>query len=297
MHDDQVDLPEAAVAALVGAQFPRWRALPVRRVGSHGTVNALYRLGDDLVVRVPLRPGADTELRAERDHGRLLAPYLPVPVPETVGIGAPGPGYPGYWSVCRWLSGESADRRPVADPVRLATDLAAVVTALRGIDTGGRGVPKTGRGAALSTMDDEVRRALAASATLVDTVRLGAIWADCLAADRYAGAGVWLHADLMPGNLLIRDGALAAVLDLGTVRVGDPAVDLMPAWNTFDAGARAAFRDATGTDDATWRRGTGWALAQAIVALPYYVRTNPVMADTARRTLAAILDAGPAATS
>jgi aminoglycoside phosphotransferase (APT) family kinase protein len=270
MHEDQVDLTEAAVAALVAAQFPRWAALPVRRVASHGTVNALYRLGDELVARFPLRPDDGAQLRAERDHGRLLAPYLALPVPETVEIGGPGAGYPGYWSVCRWLAGDSADRCPPADPARLAVDLARFVAALRAVDTGGRAAVTAGRGSMLSTVDGEVRAALRDCAALVDTGRLARIWDDCRAAEAHRGPGVWLHADLMPGNLLLRDGALAAVVDLGTVRVGDPALDLMPAWNLFDAPARARYRDALGVDDHTWRRGRGWTLRQAIVALPYY---------------------------
>ncbi|GAA1336350.1 aminoglycoside phosphotransferase family protein [Actinocatenispora thailandica] len=289
MHDDQVDLSEATVAALVAEQFPQWGALPVRRVGSHGTVNALYRLGEELVLRFPLRPDDGAELRAERDHARLLGPHLPLPVPETVAIGGPGAGYPGHWSVCRWLSGATADRRPVADQERLAADLAGFVAALRAVDTGGRTGTSTGRGSPLSSMDGAVRGALRESAGLVDTDRLARIWDECLAAGPYRGAGVWLHADLMPGNLLLREGILVAVLDLGTVRVGDPAVDLMPAWNLFDAAARDRYRRALGVDEGTWRRGRGWALVQAIVALPYYVHTNPTMADTARRTLAAML--------
>jgi aminoglycoside phosphotransferase (APT) family kinase protein len=100
---------------------------------------------------------------------------------------------------------------------------------------------------------------------------------------------VWLHADLMPGNLLLRDGRLAAVIDWGAVAVGDPAVDLMPAWNLLPAGARDTYRRSLGVDDATWERGRGWAVVQASMALPYYVDTNPVMAATARHTLAAVL--------
>jgi aminoglycoside phosphotransferase (APT) family kinase protein len=94
----------------------------------------------------------------------------------------------------------------------------------------------------------------------------------------------------MPGNLLVRGGRLAAVIDLEAVCVGDPAVDLMPAWNLLPAGAREAYRRALAVDEATWWRGRGWALVQAVVALPYYVDTNPVMAETARRTLVALMD-------
>lgn len=121
-------------------------------------------------------------------------------------------------------------------------------------------------------------------------MRLARIWQDCLEAPTHRGADVWLHADLMPGNLLVREGRLAAVIDLRAVGIGDPAVDLMPAWNLLPASARDTYRHALGADDAMWQRGRGWALAQAIGALAYYVETNPVMADTARHTLDAILD-------
>lgn len=133
-----------------------------------------------------------------------------------------------------------------------------------------------------------MRRALAASTHLVDTRRLAEIWAECRDVPP-ASADVWLHADLMPGNLLVRDGRLVAVIDLEAGCVGDPAVDLMPAWNLLPGGAREVYRRALGADDAAWLRGRGWALVQAIVALPYYVDTNPVMARTARQTLAALL--------
>ena len=129
---------------------------------------------------------------------------------------------------------------------------------------------------------------------LTDTDRLARIWADCRDSPEHRGPDVWIHADLMPGNLLLRDGRLAAVIDLGAVCAGDPAVDLMPAWNLFGPDARTVYRRELGADDAMWARGRGWAIVQAIGALPYYVDTNPVMAETSRRTLHAVLDeAGP----
>jgi aminoglycoside phosphotransferase (APT) family kinase protein len=139
-------------------------------------------------------------------------------------------------------------------------------------------------------MDEWVRYSLSESARLTDTVTLTRLWERCLATPLQAGPDVWIHADLMPGNLLLQDGRLAAVIDLGTVCVGDPAVDLMPAWNLLPAGARDTYRRALGVDDATWERGRGWAIVQAIGALHYYVETNPVMADTARHTLDAVME-------
>jgi aminoglycoside phosphotransferase (APT) family kinase protein len=135
-----------------------------------------------------------------------------------------------------------------------------------------------------------VRQSLAQSAHLIDTVRLAEIWARSLDAAPQDGPPVWIHADLMPGNLLTRDGHLAAVIDLGTLTVGDPAVDLMSAWNLLPARARRMYREALGTDDAAWDRGRGWSLLQAIAALPYYEHTNPVMAATAHHTLTALLE-------
>ncbi|GAA3954350.1 aminoglycoside phosphotransferase family protein [Actinoplanes auranticolor] len=292
MHADQVDVGPADVAGLIAAQFPQWRDRPVRPVTSHGTVNALFRLGDDLVARFPLRPGAASDRRDELAHeqgqARWLAAHLPLAVPEPLALGAPGAGYDGWWAVYRWIPGETASQHTVGDPGAFARELAGFVTALHAVDTGGRTWNGVTRGGPLAAQDDDVQRALAQSTHLLDTVRLAGIWAQCRDADP-APADVWIHADLMPGNLLVRDGRLVAVIDLETVCVGDPAFDLMPAWNLLPAAARDVYRQALGVDDAAWARGIGSAIVQAIVALPYYVDTNPVMAATARHTLTAIL--------
>ncbi|MEU8296344.1 aminoglycoside phosphotransferase family protein [Micromonospora sp. NPDC048909] len=292
MHADQVDVPVDVVAALVAAQFPHWADHPVRPIVSHGTVHALFRLGDEVVLRFPLQPGPDLwdELVDEQASAHRFAGRVPLPVPEPLALGEPGPGYPGRWAAYRWIPGETASRSTIGDPVAFARDLAGFVAALRAVDTDGATWNGRGRGGPLHTQDRYVREYLAASAQLVDTVRLAGIWTACLEAPAHDGPDVWLHGDLMPGNLLVRDGRLAAVIDLGAVRVGDPALDLMPAWNLLPPLGREAYRRALAVDDAAWARGRGWALAQAIGALPYYVETNPVMAGVARHTLDALLD-------
>jgi aminoglycoside phosphotransferase (APT) family kinase protein len=289
MHADQVDVTVEGVAGLVAEQFPQWRDLPVRAVASDGTVNALFRLGEEIVLRLPLQSARRNALIAEQDAARRIAPHVPLEVPTPLAIGEPGGGYPFPWAAYRWIPGAPAGAATVGDWSALARDLAAFVAALRGIDTGGRGWDGHGRGGPLRRLDGDVRSALSAAAHLTDAAGLARIWDRCLAAGAGA-APVWLHADLMPGNLLLRDGRLAAVIDLGAVTVGDPAVDLMPAWNLLPAGPRETYRRALGADDGTWERGRGWALMQAIVALPYYVDTNPAMAATARHTLDALLE-------
>lgn len=292
MHADQVELTVGVVARLVAEQFAQWRDLPVRAVDSTGTVNALFRLGDEFVLRFPLRPSLDAEMRAalitEQDNARRLA-VLPIAVPEPVAVGEPGAGYAGPWTVYRWIPGDTASPHSIGDGNALARDLAGFLRALHGIETGGRSWDGRSRGGPLSASDDDVRRALAESTGLTDTAGVARAWSRSLDAPRDDAGDVWLHADLMPGNLLVRDGRLAAVIDLEAVCVGDPAVDLMPAWNLLPAQARETYRQALGVEDATWERGRGWAIIQGIVALPYYVHTNRVMAETARRTLDAVL--------
>ncbi|MFD9209562.1 phosphotransferase [Streptomyces sioyaensis] len=126
----------------------------------------------------------------------------------------------------------------------------------------------------------------------VDCDAAAAVWAEALRAPGWDGPPVWLHADLMPGNLLVDGGRLTSVIDFGCLGVGDPACDLFPAWNLLPADAREVFREALGVDDATWVRGRGRTLSQALIALPYYRRTNPAMAQNARHVIRTVLDEG-----
>ncbi|MFE3938977.1 phosphotransferase, partial [Streptomyces goshikiensis] len=125
---------------------------------------------------------------------------------------------------------------------------------------------------------------------VVDCDAAAAVWEEALRAPDWDGSPVWLHADLMPGNLLVEAGRLTSVIDFGCAGVGDPACDLFPAWNLLPAGgAREVFREALGVDDATWIRGRARTLSQALIALPYYRRTNQAMAGNARHVIGAVL--------
>ena len=207
-------------------------------------------------------------------------------------MGAPGEGYPWQWSVYRWLDGENATSERIADPRQLAIDLAAFIAALQRIDaTGG---PPPGphnffRGEPLSERDTETRAVIASLTGTLDTEALAAAWDAALQAPAWEGAPVWIHGDLQSGNLLAVQGRLSAVIDFGGLGVGDPAGDLIVAWNLLSAGTRDVFRAALGVDDATWARGRGWALTVGLIALPYYQTTNPVLAGIARRSIDEVL--------
>ncbi|MFJ8079013.1 aminoglycoside phosphotransferase family protein [Streptomyces sp. NPDC096205] len=291
MHPGRPPLDDDLVRRLVAGQFPRWSGLPVRRIASGGTVNAMYRLGDDMVVRLPLVRGGAPDVTTEQEWLPRLAALLPAAVPEVLGAGKAAEGYPWPWSVYRWLDGENPEAGALAEPVLLAEDLAAFVTAMRGITL--PGAPPAYRGGPLALQDTETRAAIERLRALpqegVDCDAVTAVWEDALRAPEGERTRVWLHADLMPGNLLLRGGRLGSVIDFGCMGVGDPACDLFPAWNLLPADARQVFRDALGVDEATWRRGRARTLSQALIALPHYRDTNPAMAGNARHVIRAVL--------
>ncbi|MET8011329.1 aminoglycoside phosphotransferase family protein [Streptomyces sp. NPDC005271] len=287
MHDGEWPIDAGLVRRLLAAQFPRWAGLTIEPVPSSGTMNALFRLGDELAVRLPRIDGAAPDV--EREHHWLprLAPLLPCAIPVTLGKGAPADGYPWPWSVNRWLDGENPEAGRIAGPGRLAADLAEFIATMRRIDPAGG--PPAYRGGPLTEEDRETRAAIGALRGTIDTEAATAAWDAALAAPAWAGPPVWVHADLMPGNLLIAGGRLSAVIDFATAGVGDPACDLIPAWNLLPAGVRNDFRDALGVDDATWARGRGRALSMALIQLPYYRDTNPVLAANARHVIHEVL--------
>ncbi|MFD7084508.1 aminoglycoside phosphotransferase family protein [Streptomyces sp. NPDC059918] len=286
MHADEVDIDEALVERLVAAQFPRWAGLPVRKVRSAGTDNAMYRLGEDMSVRLPRIPGAEGQVAKEQRWLPHLAPHLPLEVPVPLGQGVAGEGYPFAWSVYRWLDGENLFDEPLTEPHEAAAGLGNFVTALRRIDTAGG--PRSFRGGPVGTADAAVRAAirdLGADGTL-DAQAATAAWKAAVRVPQWEGAPVWLHGDLLPGNLLGRRGRLSAVIDFGGVGVGDPACDVMAAWTLLSADTRGVFREAAGVDDATWARGRGWALRFGLTAEHHYRVTNPVLARVAHRATA-----------
>lgn len=299
LHADEHPIDVALAHRLLRDQLPRWADEPLAPVPSSGTDHVLVRLGHDKVVRLPRVAWAVGQ--AEREHVWLprLAPHVPLAVPEPLALGEPGEGYPWRWSVHRWIEGDGVAPGALADPVAAARSLAAFVRALGAVDVHDgppAGEGNAGRGLPLATRDAAVRRALAELSALddepLDLAAANAAWEESLAAVRHAGPPRWVHGDLQGGNLIARDGRLVAVIDFGCLGVGDPAVDLMVAWNLFDRPARAAYRAALGADDASWARGRGWALSMALIALPYYRRSIPAIAEQSRRTIAAVLEEG-----
>jgi aminoglycoside phosphotransferase (APT) family kinase protein len=290
MHADEVDTDESLVHRLLAAQFPDWVNLPIERVPSAGTVNAIYRLGSDLVVRLPLRLSDTDGVDREQRWLPKLAPHLPLAIPVPVARGSPTVEYPSHWSVLRWLEGERWSNDRVDDLRQAAADLADFVAALRRIDTTGGPAPDpTERGTPLADRDSNVREAISDLGDRVNTGAVTAAWETSLEAPVWNDPPVWFHGDLLPGNLLVAGGRLCGVIDFGGVAVGDPSCDLMPAWMLFSGESRSDFRTALAAEVGSWLRGRGWALSVALIALPYYWDTNPSFVELARHTIDEVL--------
>ena len=288
MHADEVHTDVPLVRRLLAAQFPKWADLPIRSVPSAGTDNALYRVGDDMVVRLPRIHWAVESVEKEHQWLPRLAPLLPVAVPVPLGKGMPGEGYPWQWSIYRWLEGENPTVGGVADSGSLARDLAMFIAALQRVDPSNG--PAAGRGVPLAMREAPTRAAIEALDGMIDTDATTAAWDAAVRTPEWPGPAVWLHGDLAPGNVLLVNGRLSAVIDWGGLGVGDPACELAVAWNLLSADTRNIFRAALGVDDSTWARGRGWALSVALIQLPYYRETNPVLAANARHVIHEVLD-------
>lgn len=286
-----VQIDAALVRRLVASQFPRWAHLPVRPVDIDGWDNRTFRLGDELSVRLPSAERYVSQVEKEHRWLPQLAPHLPLPIPTPIAKGAPGEGYPWPWSVYRWLDGEPAATAAIHDLRQLAIDLAGFLLALYRIDaTGGpaAGPHNFWRGGPLEVYDAETRASIVTLRDEIDVEQATAAWETALAAT-WTGTPVWVHGDVAVGNLLVRDGRLAAVIDFGSSGVGDPACDTVMAWTLFTGESREAFRATLGFDEETWARGRGWTLWKALITVAGNRDTDRAKADDARRVIAEVL--------
>ncbi|MGR6317612.1 aminoglycoside phosphotransferase family protein [Micromonospora soli] len=299
MHEGQLTVAAETVRELVDAQFPEWRGLPVRRLAAQGTVNAIFRLGDRLTARFPLQPrevdAARRWLDSEAEAARELLGRTRFPTPEPVAVGAPGAGYPLPWSVQTWLPGVVATDQDPGDSFAFASDLAEFVADVRAIDPRGRTFEGGGRGGELHPHDGWLETCFQRSEALLDVPLLRRMWAVMRELPRGGSPDRMTHGDLIPGNVLVAEGRLAGVLDVGGLRAADPALDLVGAWHLLESGPRQALRQQLDCDDLDWERGRAWAFVQAMGVVWYYHRTNPAMSRMGRVTLARIVADPPAA--
>ena len=304
LHEDELAVDAGLVRQLVDRSLPRYADLSIEPLSASGSSNALFRLGEELLVRLPRQPGGSITIEKEARWLPVVAAGLTTPVPEVVAVGEPGFGYPEKWAVTTWLEGRVPAVAPGARPggsEALAVGLAGFVTELRRLavppEADGDPALSWYRGGRLTDVDRDFRGALEACRRIgdlgLDLDRALTVWTDALATEPSgAPSRSWYHGDLLAENLLTRDDELVAVLDFGGLAVGDPAVDLVVAWEVLDPAGRETFRSAVDADDAAWATGRAWALFVAVVTFPYYWHTMPARC-TARRSMAAAVLAEP----
>lgn len=291
MHPDQLHVDEAIVQQLVAAQFPQWRDEPVHRIVG-GTVNAIFRIGENIAARFPLNPGDPSELSMElRNEATAmgeLATVIQAPAPAHIAHGAAGDEYPLPWSVQSWLPGTVATPDSVARSALFTEDLVSLLRSLRAADTGGRRFAGRGRGGDLRDSDEWMQTCLRESTELLPTGELRALW-ERLRTLPPSGPDRMTHGDLTPANLLVAGERLVGVLDGGGFGPADPALDLVSAWHLLDSEMRGVLRERLELSTIEWWRGAAWAFQQAMGLVWYYRDSNPEMSALGRSTLSRIL--------
>ncbi|MFC9525912.1 aminoglycoside phosphotransferase family protein [Bacillus cereus] len=283
MHADELKIEERLVRRLLVDQFPRWAELPLRKVEPVGTVNAVFRLGDEYSIRLARREGPTTPGGREFLWLPKIAPLVPLEIPVPIAQGRPNNEYPWFWEIHSWLKGETVPIEAL-DEMQAARDLAEFVLALQQVDpTGG----PLGRGIPLAQRNKDFRYWLA---RFNGDPAVSAVWESALSAPPWNGPPVWHHGDLDVRNWLVRDKRISGVIDWGTMGIGDPACDVMVAWKLHSPEARDVFLDATLTDDATLARARGWVVSQAVAILAYYTpQNNPTLYNEAKSWLDLVL--------
>ncbi|MWB98696.1 aminoglycoside phosphotransferase family protein [Agromyces seonyuensis] len=296
LHDDEVPIDAETVWMLLRQQLPEAAELPISAVGA-GTDNSMFRVGDDLVARLPRTPGGVRSLRKERERLPQLAPALTLEVPEPVFAGAPSADYPLDWSVYRWIDGAPPSGSSVADQAAFGRDLAGFVAELHAIGLGGA-TRADGlswyRGGSLRASAAMVEPSFAGTRELLgselDVDRLEARWREGRDLPDSDAPHVWLHGDLRPGNLLVRGGRLHAVIDFGALSIGAPDAEHAAIWD-YPAAARDAYFGALDLDEPTWLRARAWAIGVAVMGIPYYWGAFPEFVAECRARLEAVLAA------
>ena len=292
MTDDALTINVNLVQQLVTSQFPDWSDLPITEVHPNGWDNRTFRLGDRMSVRLPSAERYSLQVDKEQKWLPILSEKLPLPVPIPLAKGKPNHNYPYNWSIYEWIHGDTATSERIDDMPKFATALGAFLTALRRVNTTGGPGPGPGhRGGDLNVYSNQTRQAIEILRleSNLDTELLAEVW-DTAVASKWVNPPVWVHGDISSGNILVKSGEIAAVIDFGSTAIGDPACDLSIAWTMFDQDSRDAFWISMDLDDDTWARGRGWTLWKSLIILSGLDKTNTVEGKRSLETVYQILN-------
>lgn len=295
LHPDELDLDPSTIRALLRRRCPARADLPLVRLEGQGTQHHVFRLGGELLVRIPRTRDAERQVAADARWLPWIASHLSEAalggpaVPEPLLVAPADDLHPTAWIVTRWIAGQDlATSGPASASAQLGQQLGRAIRAVWALPNAvDIDAPPAGkRGGPLAPHHDEVRRNIG---LLPDELReeVARAWDAASAARAWTGPPRWVHGDLLPSNVVVRDGELAGLIDWGSAGLGDPACDLMLAWALPET-ARQAFRDELDIDPDTWRRAEAWVIEQAVGYIPYYADALPDAVAAAWRRLESV---------
>ncbi|NWK69237.1 aminoglycoside phosphotransferase family protein [Bacillus paramycoides] len=277
---------------LVQEQFPEWAHLEIKPVKFSGHDNRTFHLGKQMSVRLPSDAAYVPQVEKENKWLPILSKEITLPISSPIAKGNPSAEYPWPWSINKWIEGETVTKENVHNLNEFAADLGSFLVELQSIDASNG--PKAGahnfyRGGLISVYDEEARVAIENNKDVFDETLLKHLW-DLALRSTWERTPVWIHGDIAPGNLLIKDGKLCAVIDFGILGVGDPACDAAMAWTFFDKNSRNVFKEVLCMDEETWNRARGWALWKALITYDANRNSNKRMAEESYRVIQVIVD-------
>ncbi|EOP68716.1 aminoglycoside phosphotransferase family protein [Bacillus cereus] len=280
------------VKKLIQEQFPKWAHLEVKPVKLSGNDNRTFHLGDGMSVRLPSDAAYVPQVEKENSWLPILSKELSLPISAPIAKGNPSEEYPWPWSINKWIEGETVTKENVRDLDEFAADLGSFLIELQSIDASNgpvAGEHNFYRGGFISVYDEEARVAIENNKDVFDETLLKHFW-DLALRSTWDHKSVWVHGDVAPGNLLVKDGKLCAVIDFGILGVGDPACDAAMAWTFFHKNSRKVFKEALRMDEETWNRARGWALWKALITYDAHRGSNEKVAEESYRVIQVIVD-------
>ncbi|WP_129688931.1 aminoglycoside phosphotransferase family protein [Gottfriedia acidiceleris] len=255
------------VKQLINEQFPIWSHLEIKPVELSGNDNRTFHLGDNMSVRLPSAECYVPQVEKEHKWLPILANKLSLPISKPLAKGSSSRYYPWPWTINEWIDGESLSKENISDLSQFAKDLGGFLKEFQSIDA--HGGPVAGkhnffRGGNLAVYDQETRDSIDQTKEIFNKDLLTEIWETALSS-KWEYEPVWVHGDIAPGNLLVKNGKLCAVIDFGILGVGDPSCDAAMAWTFFDTNSRKVFKNVLNFDENTWHRARGWALWKALI--------------------------------
>ncbi len=265
----EITLP--LVTSLIVQQFPQWAHLSIRPVELSGWDNRTFRLGEEMLIRLPSSEGYALQVQKEQKWLPRLAGQLSLSIPAPIAMGQPSDFYPWSWSVYQWIEGKSANILPINsfDLALIALQLARFLVELHTIDITDApppGIHNYHRGGQLSVYDAETRSYILELKNIIDVKKATALWEKAISYS-WNKSPVWVHGDFASGNIIVKENKLTAIIDFGCMGIGDPACDLVIAWTFLKGKSRKVFRKHINLDIDTWARARGWALWKACYEL------------------------------